>query len=386
MVGWDSVMAESITHLACGKEETARGKMRGMRSLASSASLATAGSDSKATDDSARSVRVAAWLFVCCALVFAMVVVGGVTRLTHSGLSIVEWQPIVGTLPPLSEAQWQQTFEKYQLTPEYQLVNKGMGLDEFKLIFWWEYWHRLLGRLIGVAFLVPFLWFIARRDIPPSHALKYLAIFVLGGLQGAMGWYMVKSGLVDDPRVSQFRLTAHLGLALAIFWAMFWLALSLVSPRRAAVPGSLGKWAYGIVAVIFVMIMSGGFVAGIRAGFAYNTFPLMNGHVVPPEIFSLDPWWQNFFWNMATVQFDHRLIAWLIAALVPTLWWKLHRAREIPGRARWGGHLLLALVAGQIALGIATLVNVVPLPLAALHQAGAVLVFAAALNVAHALR
>jgi len=386
MVGWDSVMAESITQLACGKEETARGKMRGMRSLASSASLATAGSDSKATDDSARSVRVAAWLFVCCALVFAMVVVGGVTRLTHSGLSIVEWQPIVGTLPPLSEAQWQQTFEKYQLTPEYQLVNKGMGLDEFKLIFWWEYWHRLLGRLIGVAFLVPFLWFIARRDIPPSHALKYLAIFVLGGLQGAMGWYMVKSGLVDDPRVSQFRLTAHLGLALAIFWAMFWLALSLVSPRRAAVPGSLGKWAYGIVAVIFVMIMSGGFVAGIRAGFAYNTFPLMNGHVVPPEIFSLDPWWQNFFWNMATVQFDHRLIAWLIAALVPTLWWKLHRAREIPGRARWGGHLLLALVAGQIALGIATLVNVVPLPLAALHQAGAVLVFAAALNVAHALR
>jgi cytochrome c oxidase assembly protein subunit 15 len=360
--------------------------MRGMRSLASSASLATAGSDSKATDDSARSVRVAAWLFVCCALVFAMVVVGGVTRLTHSGLSIVEWQPIVGTLPPLSEAQWQQTFEKYQLTPEYQLVNKGMGLDEFKLIFWWEYWHRLLGRLIGVAFLVPFLWFIARRDIPPSHALKYLAIFVLGGLQGAMGWYMVKSGLVDDPRVSQFRLTAHLGLALAIFWAMFWLALSLVSPRRADVPGSLRKWGYGIVAVIFVMIMSGGFVAGIRAGFAYNTFPLMNGHVVPPEIFSLDPWWQNFFWNMATVQFDHRLIAWLIAALVPTLWWKLHRTREIPGRARWGGHLLLALVAGQIALGIATLVNVVPLPLAALHQAGAVLVFAAALNVAHALR
>jgi len=360
--------------------------MRGMRSLASSASLATAGSDSKATDGSARSVRVAAWLFVCCALVFAMVVVGGVTRLTHSGLSIVEWQPIVGTLPPLSEAQWQQTFEKYQLTPEYQLVNKGMGLDEFKLIFWWEYWHRLLGRLIGVAFLVPFLWFIARRDIPPSHALKYLAIFVLGGLQGAMGWYMVKSGLVDDPRVSQFRLTAHLGLALAIFWAMFWLALSLVSPRRAAVPGSLGKWAYGIVAVIFVMIMSGGFVAGIRAGFAYNTFPLMNGRFVPPEIFSLDPLWQNFFWNMATVQFDHRLIAWLIAALVPTLWWKLHRAREIPGRARWGGHLLLALVAGQIALGIATLVNVVPLPLAALHQAGAVLVFAAALNVAHALR
>ena len=390
MVGWDSVMAESITHLACGKEETARGKMRGMRSLASSASLATADSDSKATDGSARSVRVAAWLFVCCALVFAMVVVGGVTRLTHSGLSIVEWQPIVGTLPPLSEAEWQQTFEKYQLTPEYQFVNKGMGLDEFKGIFWWEYWHRLLGRLIGVVYLIPFLWFAARRDIPPGHTWNLAVIFVLGGLQGAMGWYMVKSGLVDDPRVSQFRLTAHLGLALAIFAAMFWTALSLLSPHRVAethaAKRSLRGWAHAVATIIFVMALSGGFVAGIRAGFAYNTFPLMNGHVVPPEIFSLDPWWQNFFWNMATVQFDHRVIAWLIAALVPTLWWKLHRAREIPGRARWGGHLLLALVAGQIALGIATLVNVVPLPLAALHQAGAVLVFAAALNVAHSLR
>jgi cytochrome c oxidase assembly protein subunit 15 len=337
--------------------------------------------------DSARSKRVAAWLFICCTLVFVMVVVGGVTRLTHSGLSIVEWQPIVGTLPPLSEGQWQQTFEKYQLTPEYQLVNKGMGLDEFKLIFWWEYWHRLLGRLIGVVFLVPFLWFLARRDIPLHHAPRYLGIFVLGGLQGVMGWYMVKSGLVDDPRVSQFRLTAHLGLALAIFWAMFWLALSLVSPRRAAtVPQSLRNWAYGIVVLIFVMILSGGFVAGIRAGFAYNTFPLMNGHFVPPEIFSLDPLWRNFFWNMATVQFDHRIIAWLIAFVVPVIWVRLRIAREIPQRARSGAHLLLSLVFVQIALGIATLVNVVPLPLAAMHQAGAVLVFAAAINIAHALR
>ena len=356
-----------------------------MRSLASSPIIPGLGvADAR---DSARSKRVAAWLFVCCALVFAMVVVGGVTRLTHSGLSIVEWQPIVGTLPPLSDAQWQQTFEKYQLTPEYQLVNKGMGLDEFKLIFWWEYWHRLLGRLIGVVFLIPFLWFLVRRDIPPSHAVRYLAIFALGGLQGAMGWYMVKSGLVDDPRVSQFRLTAHLGLALAIFWAMFWLALSLVSPRRVAtVPQSLRNWAYGIVVLIFVMMLSGGFVAGIRAGFAYNTFPLMNGHFVPPEIFSLDPLWRNFFWNMATVQFDHRIIAWLIAFLVPVLWVKLRLPQEIPQRARWGAHLLLLLVFAQIALGIATLVNVVPLPLAAMHQAGAVLVFAAAINIAHALR
>ena len=319
-----------------------------------------------------------------------MIVVGGVTRLTHSGLSIVEWQPIVGTLPPMSDVQWQQTFEKYQLTPEYQLVNKGMGLEEFKLIFWWEYWHRLLGRVIGIAFLIPFLWFLARRAIPPGYSWKLLGIFVLGGLQGVLGWYMVKSGLVDDPRVSQFRLTAHLGLALVIFAAMFWVGLSLVSTRRvaSATPAyrSLRHWAVGFTLLVFVMMLSGGFVAGIRAGFAYNTFPLMNGHLVPPEILSLEPWWRNFFWNMATVQFDHRVIAWIIAFCAPILWWKVTTAGEVLGRVVWGGHVLLVLVFAQIALGIATLVNVVPLPLAAMHQAGAVLVFAAALNVAHALR
>jgi cytochrome c oxidase assembly protein subunit 15 len=334
--------------------------------------------------------RIAAWLFLCCALVFAMVVVGGVTRLTHSGLSIVEWQPIVGTLPPLSETAWQETFAKYQLTPEYQKVNKGMSLAEFKGIFWWEYFHRLLGRLIGVVFLVPLLWFVLRRSIPPGYAWKLLGIFVLGGLQGVVGWYMVQSGLVDDPRVSQFRLTAHLGLALAIFAVMFWVALTLVAPQRALLASraerSARALAFGLAALVFMLMLSGGFVAGIRAGFAYNTFPLMNGALVPPEIFMLEPWWRNFFWNMATVQFDHRLLAWLLAFLVPLLWWKLRSADGVPTRARWGGHLLLALLVVQFALGIATLLLVVPIPLAAAHQAGAVLVFAAALNVAHALR
>jgi cytochrome c oxidase assembly protein subunit 15 len=265
-----------------------------------------------------------------------------------------------------------------------------MTLAGFKGIFWWEYFHRLLGRLIGVVFLVPLLWFIARRDIPAGHGWKLCGIFVLGGLQGAMGWYMVQSGLVDDPRVSQFRLTAHLGLALAIFAAMFWVGLSLVQPQRAtltsAAQRSARAWAIGIVALVLAMALSGGFVAGIRAGFAYNTFPLMNGHLVPPEIFMLEPWWRNFFWNMATVQFDHRAIAWLLAALVPVLWWKLRTADGLPSRARGGVHLLVALVATQVALGIATLLLVVPIPLAAAHQAGAVLVLAAALNVAHALR
>jgi cytochrome c oxidase assembly protein subunit 15 len=205
-----------------------------------------------------------------------------------------------------------------------------------------------------------------------------------------MGWYMVQSGLVDDPRVSQFRLTAHLGLALAIFAAMFWVGLSLAHPRHATLTAapqrSVRTWAIGAAALVFAMALSGGFVAGIRAGFAYNTFPLMNGHLVPPEIFMIEPWWRNFFWNMATVQFDHRAIAWLLAIVVPVLWWKLRTTSGLPSRARWGGHLLVALVVAQIALGIATLLYVVPIPLAAAHQAGAVLVFAAALNVAHALR
>jgi heme a synthase len=267
-------------------------------------------------------------------------------------------------------------------------VNKGMGLDEFKGIFWWEYFHRLLGRLIGVAFLVPFLWFLARRAIPPGYGWKLAGIFALGGLQGALGWYMVKSGLVDDPRVSQFRLTAHLSLAFAIFAAMFWVALSLLDPRRMAPDAArrARRAAYAFVSLVFAMVVTGGFVAGIRAGFAYNTFPLMNGHVVPPEILMLEPWWKNFFYNMATVQFDHRLLAWLLAFAAPVLAWIVLRTPALPPRARVGAHLVLAMLAVQITLGILTLVNVVPLPLAAAHQAGAVVLFALALNLAHAVR
>ena len=337
--------------------------------------------------DAARPVAV--WLLACCALVFAMVVVGGVTRLTHSGLSIVEWQPIVGTLPPLDETQWQQTFDKYKLTPEYRLVNAGMSLAEFKSIFWWEYFHRLLGRLIGAAFLFPFLWFAVRRRLPEGWGLALAGVFVLGGLQGAMGWYMVKSGLVDDPRVSQFRLTAHLGLAFVIFAAMQWVAMSLLWPGRVPEPGpalrSARRWAIGALALVAVMVLTGGLVAGIRAGFAYNTFPLMNGNVIPPEILMIEPAWRNFFWNMATVQFDHRLGAWVLAVVVPALWWKA-RAADVPPRARTGANLFLAMLLVQIALGIATLLLVVPLALAAAHQAGAVILFALALHLVHALR
>jgi cytochrome c oxidase assembly protein subunit 15 len=215
-------------------------------------------------------------------------------------------------------------------------------------------------------------------------------VFVLGGLQGALGWYMVKSGLVADPRVSQFRLTAHLSLAFAIFGAMLWIALSLLRPARARLhlpeQRSVRRWAIGVLLLVIAMIVTGGFVAGIRAGFAYNTFPLMNGSFLPPEILMLEPKWRNLFWNMATVQFNHRLGAWLLFLLVPVLAWKLNRTQSLPPRAVQGGYALAAMLALQIGLGIATLVLSVPLPLAALHQAGAVILFALAINVVHALR
>jgi heme a synthase len=332
--------------------------------------------------------QVAAWLLICCALVFLMVVVGGITRLTHSGLSMVEWQPIVGTMPPLDEAQWQEVFQKYQQTPEYQRVNRGMSLEQFKGIFWWEYFHRLLGRGIGVVFFLPLLYFIARGRIDRSLAPSLLGIFLLGALQGALGWYMVKSGLVDDPRVSQYRLTAHLGMAFLIFAAMFWTALGLLAPAVAAADLSrrrLRLYAFGLSGLIFVMVLSGGFVAGIRAGLAYNTFPLMNGDVIPTEYFVLEPWWRNLFNNMAAVQFNHRLLAWLLFFLIP-LFWLASRRVELKPRARLACNALPVMLALQIALGISTLLLVVPVPLAAAHQAGAMLLFATALWVSHELR
>ena len=335
---------------------------------------------------------VAVWLLICCLLVFTIVVVGGITRLTRSGLSIVEWQPIAGVVPPLNATDWQEAFSKYQQTPEFAQVNHAMTLDEFRRIFWWEYVHRLLGRLIGAAFLLPFVWFSIRRKISGRLGWKLAGIFVLGGLQGAMGWYMVKSGLVDDPRVSQYRLTAHLGIAFLIFAAMFWIALDVLfargaetsAPRELRSTRGLRRAGTALVALVFLMVLSGGLVAGIHAGLAYNTFPLMNGSVVPPELFMLTPWYANFFANMATVQFDHRLIAWTLAIAVPLFWMRARRA-DLSPRAKTATNLLLAMFIVQITLGISTLLLVVPIPLAAAHQAGAMLLFAAAIYARHAL-
>ncbi|MBP9804482.1 MAG: COX15/CtaA family protein [Candidatus Accumulibacter sp.] len=333
--------------------------------------------------------QVALWLLVCSAMVFAILVVGGVTRLTHSGLSIVEWQPIVGVIPPLNQAEWDETFEKYQKTPEYQQVNHQMSLDEFKGIFFWEYWHRVLGRLIGVVFLLPFLYFWWRRQIDRSLVAKLLGIFVLGGLQGAMGWYMVKSGLVDDPRVSHYRLTAHLSLAFLIFVSMFWVALGLLAERtrtasNAALRG-LQRSGFWLTILVGYMVVSGGFVAGIRAGKAYNSFPLMNGHLLPPESFLIDPWYLNFFNNMALVQFDHRLGAWLLVFLIPWFFWKTWKA-AVSSSARMAASVLLVVLLAQIGLGIATVLLAVPVGLGAAHQGGAMVVLGVLLWVNHEIR
>lgn len=338
--------------------------------------------------DQASKNQVATWLLACCALIFAMVVVGGVTRLTHSGLSMVEWQPLIGTLPPLNQMQWDEVFHKYQQTPEYLKINRGMALEEFKGIFWWEYFHRLLGRSIGLVFLLPFLYFLARKKIDKPMMGKFTGIFLLGGLQGAMGWYMVKSGLVNNPHVSQYRLTAHLGLAFLIYTAIFWAALGLLFPKKPSQTDgkirTLQKFSTVLACLIFVMVLSGGFVAGTRAGFTYNTFPLMNGNWIPQDIFLLEPWYLNFFENLATVQFDHRMIAWLLAFLVP-LFWLRSRQIALPVRPRLYCNLFLAMLAVQIGLGIGTLLLVVPVHLAATHQAGALLLFTIALLTTHEL-
>jgi heme a synthase len=328
---------------------------------------------------------VAAWLLACCALVFAMVVVGGITRLTHSGLSIVEWQPIMGAVPPLGEEQWAEAFGKYQQTPEYRLRNHDMTVEGFKGIFWWEYIHRLLGRVIGLAFLVPFLWFLAKRRLDPDVAWKLGGVFILGGLQGALGWFMVQSGLVDEPRVSSLRLAAHLGLAFLIYGTMLWIALDLLYRDRSAVSDGMRSRAGGMVALVFLMVLSGALVAGIRAGYAYNTWPLMNGQLIPEEILLLEPWYANIAYNMATVQFIHRVIALVVALMAIGLWFDVRR--EPPnGRARFWSNVLLLAAAAQVALGITTLVLRVPLNIAVLHQAGAVILFSCAIMFRHTLR
>ncbi len=325
------------------------------------------------------------WLLSVCALVFAMVVLGGVTRLTHSGLSIVEWQPLVGAIPPLNHEQWLELFEKYKLTPEYLHVNSGMDLAGFQGIFWLEYFHRLLGRGIGVVFLLPFLWFLIRGRIERSLRPKLILMFVLGGMQGVLGWLMVASGLVDLPRVSAYRLTAHLGLAVLIYGYILWVALGLLWPRPAASVAPLRKHGLGVTTLIVITILAGGFVAGTRAGFAFNDWPWMHGQLIPAGLYSLQPLWRDWFENIATVQFHHRLLGYLLAVAIPAWWW-MARRHALDSATRTVFHLLLAMLVLQVLLGIFTLIHVVPLSLAAAHQAGAMVLLTLALILNHRLR
>jgi heme a synthase len=327
---------------------------------------------------------VAAWLFFCCAMIFAMVIIGGVTRLTESGLSITEWKPVEGAIPPLTEQAWQEEFAKYQRIPEYQLRNHGMTLAEFKTIFWWEYVHRLWGRLIGLAFFMPMVWFVMRGYVRRTLAWRLGGIFVLGGLQGVLGWYMVQSGLVDRVDVSAYRLTAHLGLALAIYAATLWTALDLLRPTQFEAPDKLGRPALAFCGLVFLTLLSGGFVAGLDAGMTYNTFPLMDGQLVPPGYLAEAPWWVNLFENVAAVQFNHRLLATttLLAAVALGV-----AGRSSPSpRIRRLAAAVACMALLQVVLGVSTLLLVVPTTLAAAHQAGAVMLLTLALALAHAAR
>lgn len=334
------------------------------------------------TDEGARAV--ARWLFACCGLVFLMVVLGGVTRLTGSGLSMVDWRPITGFLPPIGAEEWQRTFEMYQESPEFLKKNAHMDVDDFKGIFWLEYLHRLLGRLIGIAFLVPFLVFVWRGYIRKAEWPKYLAMFVLGGFQGVLGWYMVKSGLVDNPAVSQYRLTAHLMSAFLIFAFMLWVALSLGSPPQDRRRHPWFTLTAALTALITITIVSGGFVAGLKAGKIYNTFPKMGQYWVPPDVMALEPWWRNFFDNMATAQFDHRVLALLTFCAIVVYAVRI-RGADVSARAGKAAKALLHTASLQVILGISTLLLVVPIPLAAAHQAVGMLLFTVAIVLLHSL-
>lgn len=325
-----------------------------------------------------RSTPVAVWLAVVALFILAMVVVGGATRLTGSGLSITEWKPIMGALPPMGDAAWADAFHKYQQIPQYKLVNAGMTLNEFKGIFWWEWGHRLLGRLVGLVFAVPFVIFLIRRQIPRRLIWRCVGLFVLGGLQGLAGWWMVASGLSERVSVAPERLSLHLGLALVLFVAVVWTALDAFAgqPRQA----SVSRWRTGalvFLGAVFAQCLLGALVAGTDAGFVYNDWPLMNGRVWPQDYVG-DGFWQTLAHNQASVQLHHRLGAYAIALATVFLVALAGRSRTLAPESRQAAFIVGGVVLLQIALGVAALMLVVPLWLGILHQAGAVLLLAAA--------
>ena len=347
-----------------------------MTSIGDVSAPATLGRSTAGATDAMRPVRI--WLWSVAALVFLMVVVGGATRLTESGLSITEWKVVTGVVPPLSEAAWLAEFEKYKQIPQFSQLFPTMELSQFKSIFFWEWGHRLLGRVIGVAFALPLAWFWIRGRLTPGLKPKLVGILALGGLQGAVGWWMVKSGLTGRVEVAQERLAIHLLLASITLTAIVWIAVGLrpkVADALGAARGRLRAAGTALLVIVLAQIGLGGLVAGLRAGLTYNTWPLMDGHFIPPveNLTRLSPAWSNLVDNVTTVQFNHRIVAYLLLAVA--LWHAWDAARSAAGTsAARRAHVLAGLVLAQAAIGITTLVLVVPLHVALLHQAFAMVV------------
>lgn len=322
------------------------------------------------------------WLAVWAGLIALLILIGGATRLTESGLSITEWNPVSGVIPPLSQVQWEAAFEKYQQIPQYQAMNSGMSISDFKVIFLWEYSHRLMARLVGLVFALPLLWFLIKGIIPGTMRSRLIMLLILLALQGALGWFMVASGLSERTEVSQYRLAAHLFSALLIYGAAVWTAADFLSPPRGA-PRGVRHSALLITGLATLTAVAGAFVAGLRAGKMYNTFPLMAGRLLPPRYGQMEPWWRNLFENHGAVQFNHRLLATLTALTALTLWYRWRKRADddlIQKRFNWvAGAVLL-----QFGLGVATLLMFVPVSLGVIHQGGAVLLITCALLLAHA--
>ena len=322
--------------------------------------------------------KVLFWLGSVCFLIVMMVVVGGVTRLTGSGLSITEWKPIMGAVPPLSETEWQEAFYKYQQYPQFKIMNSEMTLSGFKFIFFWEYFHRLLGRALGLVFLLPWLFFVANKVFSKNLGVKLFWGFVLGGSQGALGWFMVKSGLVDMPRVSHFRLAAHLSLALIVLSYLFWIFLGLLSRKGQSTTDNgaqseshrLQKPLILVSVLLCLQIIYGAFVAGLKAGFAFNTFPLMNGEFIPSSFIVDEFGLMSVFQNGASVQFIHRMLAYFLVATIAVVFFK-SKKMNLSRNLQKAMHALFGMVCVQFLLGVLALLFVVPVSLGAIHQLGA---------------
>ena len=328
------------------------------------------------------------WLFAGCFLIFSMVILGGITRLTGSGLSITEWDVIMGAVPPLNQADWNTAFDKYKQSPQYQKVNSGMDVEQFKSIFYWEYFHRLVGRLLGVVFIIPFLYFLFKKMLSPPLIRKLIVILLLGALQGFLGWYMVASGLVNRPSVSHYRLALHLITAFITFGYTLWVALDLIYQDKTNTPGDVSrvfKNLTTIIAIIVVIqIIYGAFTAGLHGGKVYNTFPKMGDEWFPSTILAFHPWWENFFENFIGVQFVHRYIGTLLVVLGFVLIY-LYRKNPMPALSAPILFFILALVV-QFTLGITTLLYAAPITLAALHQIGGFVLFTSVVILAHKSR